>query len=103
MDGLSGLGKFGAVVAVLVIGIDVYSRWTGQSFGPINLLGQNPLGASTLTAAQASAQVQQQQEQQARTGASAGAAVGSAAGSAAGNALAAPGSGTTGYGQGPTL
>lgn len=51
---LSGLGKLAAVVVVLIIGIDVYSRWTGQSFGPVNLLGGpggNALGADIKAAA----------------------------------------------------
>lgn len=100
MDGLSGLGKFGAVVAVLVIGIDVYSRWTGQSFGPINLLGQNPLGASTLTAAQASAQVQQQQEAQARAGVTGST---PAPSGAVNNSPPPDASSGTGYNGGPTL
>jgi hypothetical protein len=79
---LSGLGKFGAIVAVLVIGIDVYSRWTGKSFGPVDLLGGsggNVLGASTLSAQSEQAQTAAAQTASESVNTSTGVAAGSGA------------------------
>lgn len=38
------LAKAVAVLFVLIIGLDLYGRWTGKSF-TFNLLGSNPIGA----------------------------------------------------------
>ena len=66
---LSGLGKLGAIVAVLVIGIDLYSRWTGQNFGPVNLVGSgtgpNVLGQAITSSQAAQAQTAAAQQVQA--------------------------------------
>ena len=44
----SPVAKIVVVVVVLLIGITLYGRWTGQSFGPVNLMGHNALGDSIL-------------------------------------------------------
>lgn len=46
---LSGVGKFGLIIVVLIIGLDLQGRWTGESMS-WDLLGQNPLGTSIRTA-----------------------------------------------------
>lgn len=44
----SPAAKVVVVVLILIIGATLYSRWTGQSFGPVNLLGPNAIGDSIL-------------------------------------------------------
>jgi hypothetical protein len=51
-NGFSPLAKVIVVVVVLFIGMTLYARWTGKSFGPVNLLGQNAIG-DTITRQQA--------------------------------------------------
>jgi hypothetical protein len=42
------LVKVLVVVIILVVGTTLYGRWTGQSFGPVNLLGKNAIGDQIL-------------------------------------------------------
>lgn len=40
---MTGLEKFGAALLIVVIGLDLYGRWTGATFS-IDLLHPNQLG-----------------------------------------------------------
>jgi len=40
---VTGLEKFGAALLIVVIGLDLYGRWTGATFS-IDLLHPNQLG-----------------------------------------------------------